>query len=1118
MRAAWEYGKAHSDPTVRQYADNLWKILKWGGVSPTGRGDPAELPADVRTYLGFAPKYDERNAALNRDMIWSVKTYKQYQRTGRCLIEVFDGSRAAKTARKAIDDDGWADLSRKARILADAGLIAPQRLAGLAAIEDVSRSMSTEPFELDHDGIVAFKEHALSPKQWDQIKRGAKLLEDFRRFPTLASLLPARPIGPIETSWRTRLEIPERLLVEISGWVEAATTIWPEGCETPEVREAHATRHAPGSVGIFQAGLRRYVDAVGRRRGIAATETLGDLFGEIDIYGVARFWEQGSARPGGLSKRTMFQYMSRIGLALARVGHADKAAIVRRAIRNVPTLNEGRLASRRMSPKSETWCSALLADEARIRAFELLHKLCRDRAQAALDEAEAREIDLVAAAKDPDVLRRMKSAKRKIARRLLKRARKFGVVAAFAAIELEGAPFREENTLGLMKSGAGQTFFDHSKGADPHFRIVIPNELLKNGRQMTERGEELPPVHIRRRGTADAGVEILNFYLERIRPLFPRAALCGALFPSLEADSPHLQANTFSNWLLDASIECGLPMTSHNFRHGRCSIEINDDPNCIEELAVLPRRRSRDGETVLRVSGQEPDHGRPAGPRRGTPEPRRLMSRRALLSKPHWSGFLHLPGVGSLPTAALTAADDFFIFVAERGLADPQPPDISLWADAAPLGERGELLDDLAAAMRVCIPAFVARVEEARALPPPPVIPAPAPKHAPRPEATPAKAWDPIAPPSRKPPRGALGVGRADLPAGGVARGAPPHGARNARQRRRRLAFHPHADAGKALPVRLVGRQPRAAARADGDRHRLLSGRPDEARRERTGRTEMGDAPGLDGRASPVRQIHRRGSRGARASRQEVRAARRARAAPEGAEVFPSGADRQHHLRRARPGGRAARRLRFAGLPEETASAPQRRLHPGPLSDRAAPPGSAGLRFGDTLDWRDGAWVIDTWIRKTRASNPDRFVMRLRPQHGRFIDAVLLGDHDPAHLPLLRDAAIAAKRPLFVLPDGHPAAVTYVPRIYKALTGNSFGTTRTMLHTDLATDLGVAGRDMAMTACHQTSEKIARKYQAEAVAIAAFSRRQAAASARRARYADDPTADDLSTRTKMRAR
>lgn len=30
----------------------------------------------------------------------------------------------------------------------------------------------------------------------------------------------------------------------------------------------------------------------------------------------------------------------------------------------------------------------------------------------------------------------------------------------------------------------------------------------------------------------------------------------------------------------------GLRLTSHNFRHGQCSIQINDDPNCIEELAI----------------------------------------------------------------------------------------------------------------------------------------------------------------------------------------------------------------------------------------------------------------------------------------------------------------------------------------------------------------------------------------------------------------------------------------------------------------------------------------------------------------------------------------------------
>ena len=44
---------------------------------------------------------------------------------------------------------------------------------------------------------------------------------------------------------------------------------------------------------------------------------------------------------------------------------------------------------------------------------------------------------------------------------------------------------------------------------------------------------------------------------------------------------------TFDAWLLECSTEIGFPLTAHNFRHGVCSIQINDDPNCIEELAIL---------------------------------------------------------------------------------------------------------------------------------------------------------------------------------------------------------------------------------------------------------------------------------------------------------------------------------------------------------------------------------------------------------------------------------------------------------------------------------------------------------------------------------------------------
>lgn len=160
---------------------------------------------------------------------------------------------------------------------------------------------------------------------------------------------------------------------------------------------------------------------------------------------------------------------------------------------------------------------------------------------------------------------------------------------------------------------------------------------------------------------------------------------------------------------------------------------------------------------------------------------------------------------------------------------------------------------------------------------------------------------------------------------------------------------------------------------------------------------------------------------------------------------------------------------------------------------------SAGLVFGETLFWRSEAWVIDTEIRKTLSFNPDPFVMTLAPQHGRFIDAVLLGDKPPRYLPRVRKQALDAQRPLFVLDDGTPTAPSYVPRIFKALTGNSFTTTRTMLHSGLSSTIGIAGRDMAMTACHQSSTRIAAKYETDLVAISAIARRQGAARERRSR-------------------
>lgn len=157
----------------------------------------------------------------------------------------------------------------------------------------------------------------------------------------------------------------------------------------------------------------------------------------------------------------------------------------------------------------------------------------------------------------------------------------------------------------------------------------------------------------------------------------------------------------------------------------------------------------------------------------------------------------------------------------------------------------------------------------------------------------------------------------------------------------------------------------------------------------------------------------------------------------------------------------------------------------------------ANLILGDSLLWQSGNWIIDTQIRKTRHRSPDHLVVPLEPAFGRYIDAVVQGDFEAKHLPALRERACAAARPLFLHADGSRPSPTYIPRVFREQTGNSFTTTRTMLHSDQAISRGEQGTRDTMVMAHQTSPRTAQKYQARRVRQVAVERVQDAAAARR---------------------
>ncbi|AUQ47448.1 hypothetical protein D1822_15215 [Phaeobacter inhibens] len=155
---------------------------------------------------------------------------------------------------------------------------------------------------------------------------------------------------------------------------------------------------------------------------------------------------------------------------------------------------------------------------------------------------------------------------------------------------------------------------------------------------------------------------------------------------------------------------------------------------------------------------------------------------------------------------------------------------------------------------------------------------------------------------------------------------------------------------------------------------------------------------------------------------------------------------------------------------------------------------SAQLVFGKSLFWEQNEWVIRTEIQKTHTRRPEEFVFPLHQEIGRFIDELILGDASPAMLPKLRENLQRIRRQLFVLPDGAPAAATYIPRVFRVLTGNSFTTLRVMLYSDAVTHHGLEGIELAKPAAHHSSTEIVKKhYIAEQVAevyVTNFQRRR----------------------------
>jgi len=541
------------------------------------------FPADLTAYEKAVPKLRGSMPAL-QSLIEAAGisdgSYKQHQRAGRRLIEMFTGANTAKLERKTREDE-WADLLNQVTLLVQAGFAKPFHRVSLAALADTCRAADIPPQELTAEQIQVWLSNAHTAKR-KSLRNGLKALDDLRDVDRLRPLLPPHPVTP-EAKPASRIgTLPLPLQNVINTWIDVAAR---EQIESEDHRHLAEALSRP-TRGVYSAATTLYIQTLLELDcGFADETRLDFLFTKANVDFVLSSWGHSASQ----SERTQADYANNIGSMLTRNGLPEMGSYVIGLAKTLPHLKKGRSAGRVMSPKVKRWCETLLRDPKKTTLFQIQHLEYYRRALEALAAAKTAGIDLLPISK-PEVLASLPDKDRAQVKAALRTVRMFGLMAAYSAIALEGAPYRRANMLSMRHTGPNKTMFLHLKTRAPHVVIKIPNEELKNGVYLSERGEELEPITIESRGAGDRAIEIIKFYLREIRPLFPEAGETHALFPPLErAANPNscFVKGTFYNWLAEASAAIGLPLNSHNYRHGFCSIDINDGRRSIEDLAKL---------------------------------------------------------------------------------------------------------------------------------------------------------------------------------------------------------------------------------------------------------------------------------------------------------------------------------------------------------------------------------------------------------------------------------------------------------------------------------------------------------------------------------------------------
>lgn len=466
-----------------------------------------------------------------------LSTARQYRRRILAAVQLATGEAEERAARRVQQDD-WAVLRTALEQVAQAPGTKPlttfnsKRLISVGCLIDLARKNNMGVACVDEAGALGLFHAAPSQKVRNAIFGSIQLFLELRSAPwcEFTHLLP-----PIKHFERPRLvhrgqEVPVHLSDELEIMVDLVSR--GTRCEATG-RYFNGKVAKPYRYSALKI-IRTYLDTG------ATPLSVVDAFDRKVLLDCLGTWAQYDARrdPRQIAAQTAEGYLWRVKALLERNGYDGD---------HIPNLIAGNAwmqekldRSGEMTEKAESFCRRLLR-ERRMRLIFLSEHI-RYRSLA---------------------MQLMKETSLQPKGRALEQIRALGTLAAVAALEIDAAPARISNILGIPLHGP-DAWYRPPTASCPDGHLDIPGTHTKNGRAIHGVLSATSPLR---------GLATLEWFLREIRPLFLQGRGSKWLLPSVEDPSQPLPYTTFLRWWtaqVDGTELHG--MTPHFFRHGQATI------------------------------------------------------------------------------------------------------------------------------------------------------------------------------------------------------------------------------------------------------------------------------------------------------------------------------------------------------------------------------------------------------------------------------------------------------------------------------------------------------------------------------------------------------------------